>query len=149
MIFSAKCEYAIRAMLELASTEVGTPLQSRLVASHQGIPEGFLEQIMLDLRRANLVDSVRGSRGGYLLSRPARNISLAEVVQAIDGPLQAGAAWHGPHEGEASSALVLSEVWATVRAGIVEVLSTMDLAALCEVARRADAAVPSVQGEGP
>lgn len=86
MPFSAKTEYACLAMLQLAEDRAeGGPTPQRTLAERQAIPEGFLVQILCDLRRAGLVTSTRGSSGGYRLARSAEEISLAEVVNAIEG----------------------------------------------------------------
>src|SRR2546429_8409178 len=91
MIFSAKCEYGIKAMLDLSINSASTqPVQVRVIAERADIPEGFLEQIMADLRKAGLVESVRGAHGGYVLAKPSEEINLADVIEAIDGPVTPG-----------------------------------------------------------
>lgn len=82
---SAKVDHAIRAMLELAAA--GSLVKGERVATAQGIPQKFLENIMLDLRHAGLVHSQRGVEGGYALARPAAEISLADVIRAVEGPI--------------------------------------------------------------
>ena len=83
---SAKADYAIRAMVELAAGGDG-PLKGDRIAQAQSIPIKFLENIMSDLRNAGLVRSQRGAEGGYWLNRPADEVSLADVIRAVDGPL--------------------------------------------------------------
>jgi len=83
---SSRCEYACRAVVELASHEPSTqPLTAEAIAGHRRIPEKFLVHILLQLKRAGIVRSVRGSRGGYTLNRPPEEITLLDVVRAIDG----------------------------------------------------------------
>ena len=82
---SAKVDYALRAMLELASA--GGLVKGEQIATAQGIPQKFLETILLDLRHAELVTSRRGVEGGYALARPAEEISLADVIRAVEGPI--------------------------------------------------------------
>ena len=82
---SAKVDYALRAMLELAVAD--GLVKSERVAAAQGIPQKFLENILLDLRHAELVTSRRGIEGGYALARPAGEISVAEVIRAVEGPI--------------------------------------------------------------
>jgi Rrf2 family protein len=85
MRISAKAEYACVAMLELAARyHAPEPLRIKAIADAQGIPQRFLVQILLQLKTAGLVASVRGASGGYQLARPPENISLAQVVNAID-----------------------------------------------------------------
>src|SRR5438105_3722940 len=83
---TAKADYAVRAAIELAASGDG-PVKAEALAEAQGIPLNFLENILLDLRRAGVVESRRGAAGGYLLARPADRISLADVIRAVEGPL--------------------------------------------------------------
>jgi Rrf2 family protein len=83
---SAKADYAIRAALELAAAGEG-PVKGERIAHAQEIPPNFLENILGDLRNAGLVASRRGAEGGYWLARPAEEISLADVIRAVEGPL--------------------------------------------------------------
>ena len=91
MRITAKVDYAVRAATELAAhaAEHGAraPMKGDAVARAQGIPVRFLESILAELRRSGIVGSQRGSDGGYWLARPADEISLAEVIRAVDGPL--------------------------------------------------------------
>ena len=87
MRISCKVEYGVRALLDLALHGHDAPSLSRDTAHRQGIPETYLNQLLLQLRRGGLVASVRGPRGGHLLARPAREITLLEIVEALEGPL--------------------------------------------------------------
>jgi Rrf2 family protein len=84
---SARADYAIRALLELAASPGGAPLRAEAIARAQSIPSKFLENLLVDLRRTRLVSSQRGASGGYRLARPAAAISLADVIRAMEGPL--------------------------------------------------------------
>ncbi len=86
MRISKRAEYALRALALLASRDPGSPIQIQELAETGGIPLKFLEQILLVLRRADLLVSKRGLGGGYRLSRSASKITLAEVIQLMDGP---------------------------------------------------------------
>jgi Rrf2 family protein len=86
MRVSAKADYAIRAAVELAAAGDG-PVKGDRIAKAQGIPSNFLENILADLRNAGIVSSRRGAEGGYWLARPADEVSLADVIRAVDGPL--------------------------------------------------------------
>jgi Rrf2 family protein len=87
MKLSAKTEYACLAMLELAAAhDRGEPVQIRRIADEHGIPSRFLVQILLQLKSASLVASTRGAAGGYRLARRAREITLAEVIEVMEGP---------------------------------------------------------------
>ncbi|PJI45402.1 MAG: transcriptional regulator [Rhizobium sp.] len=86
-MISQKAKYALRALSALARAEAGEPLQISDIADRQTIPKKFLEQILLDLKRSGLVTSRRGKQGGYLLLRPADEITYGEVLRLIDGPI--------------------------------------------------------------
>ncbi|MDF2233791.1 Rrf2 family transcriptional regulator [Albimonas sp. CAU 1670] len=86
-MISQKAQYALRALIELARAAPGEARQIGEIADAQGIPKKFLEQILLDLKHQGIVVSKRGKAGGYLLLRPADNISFGEVLRLIDGPL--------------------------------------------------------------
>jgi Rrf2 family protein len=86
MIFSAKTEYGLVALLELAAAQpAGGVLQVAEIAQRQGIPDRYLEQMLTSLRRARILRSIRGPRGGYQLARPAAEIRVAEVVHCLEG----------------------------------------------------------------
>ena len=87
MMFSTKAEYGVRVMVELARRPGAEPVSLAEIAEHDGLPLAYLEHLVARLRKAGLVDSRRGSRGGYLLARPAREISMAEVVEALEGSI--------------------------------------------------------------
>ena len=87
MRVSAKTDYAIRAALELAAADDERPVKGERIATAQAIPLRFLENILMQLRHAGLVESRRGAEGGYRLARPASEVTLADVIRAIDGPL--------------------------------------------------------------
>lgn len=88
MNISSRCDYACRAIVELAKqTHTQLPVRANQIAESRGIPEKYLVHILLQLKHAGLVRSVRGALGGYYLERPADDISLADVIKAIDGPI--------------------------------------------------------------
>lgn len=87
MMFSTKAEYGVRVMVELARRGGDQPVPLAEIADHDGLPLAYLEHLVARLRKAGLVDSRRGSRGGYLLARPASEITMAEVVEALEGAI--------------------------------------------------------------
>jgi Rrf2 family transcriptional regulator, cysteine metabolism repressor len=87
MMFSTKTEYGVRVMVELARRSGAEPVPLAEVAATDGLPLAYLEHLVARLRKAGLVDSRRGSRGGYLLARPAQEIAMAEVVEALEGSI--------------------------------------------------------------
>jgi Rrf2 family protein len=125
---SAKTDYAIRAALELASAEDDKPVKGERIATAQAIPLRFLENILMQLRHAGLVESRRGAEGGYRLAKPADEVKLADVIRAIDGPL-AGVSGSRPETlGFTGSAESMKDVWIAVRAALRGVLEQITLA---------------------
>jgi Rrf2 family protein len=125
---SAKTDYAIRAVLELAAAEDDRPVKGERIATAQAIPLRFLENILMQLRHAGLVESRRGAEGGYRLARPPAEVSLADVIRAIDGPL-AGVQGDRPETlGFVGVAEPMREVWIAVRASLRSVLEHVTLA---------------------
>ena len=129
MRVSAKTDYALRAALELAAAaDEGRPVKGERIATAQSIPLRFLENILMQLRHAGLVDSRRGADGGYRLARPADQIALADVIRAIDGPL-AGVSGVRPESlGFEGVAEPMRDVWIAVRASLRGVLERVTLA---------------------
>ena len=130
MIFSSKAEYGVRLMVELGRQSPEQPTSLKAIADAEGLPLAYLEQVVARLRKAGLVMSARGAHGGYWLARPAEEISLADVIRAIDGPLAnvhdtslAALAYPGPAEH-------LREVWMAVRTSLRSVLEVVSLADL-------------------
>ena len=93
MKVSAKSEYGVRAMVQLARAFGSGPMPLSLIAEREKISLDFLEQVMLALRNEGLVKSVRGVHGGYLLARDPDSVAVGEVIQAIEGPLSPSNAW--------------------------------------------------------
>lgn len=129
MHVTAKADYAVRAALVLAAAE-GELVKADVVAEAQDIPRHFLDNILNDLRRAGIVATQRGAEGGSRLARPAKDITVADVMRAIGGPLAAvrdvrpeALAYAGPAER-------LPEVWIAVRASLRNVLEHVTLADL-------------------
>jgi Rrf2 family protein len=125
---SAKSDYAVRAMLALAADDGGRPVKGETLAVSQQIPVKFLENILVDLRRAGLVASQRGAEGGYRLGRPASKITVADVIRAVDGPL-ANIRGVRPEAAEYDgAATALRDVWVAMRAALRSVLERVTIA---------------------
>jgi len=123
---TAKADYAVRAAVELAAA--GDMVTAEQIAQAQEIPVNFLENILRDLRRAGLVESRRGQAGGYLLARPPAEISIADVIRAVEGPL-ANVRGISPDALEyQGSAAKLRDVWVALRASVRSVLEQVTLA---------------------
>ena len=87
MMFSTKAEYGVRVMVELARRAGDDPIPLTEIAEHDGLPLAYLEHLVARLRKAGLVDSRRGSRGGYMLARSPAEITMADVVEALEGSI--------------------------------------------------------------
>ena len=138
MRISARADYAVRAAVVLAAAGDG-PTKGEAIAQAQSIPLKFLENILGDLRHAGLVRSQRGADGGYWLGRPASEITVADIIRAVEGPL-ASVRGGPPEEVDYKGAAEpLQQVWIAVRASlrsVVERVTLADLAAGRLPARR-------------
>ncbi len=127
MHISAKVDYAVRALLALADAGGGA-VPAEALATTAELPRQFLQNILNQLRRAGLVASQRGSEGGYRLARPATDISLADVMRAVEGPLAEVRGDRPEHAIYKGSAEHLQVVWVAVRASLRSVLENVSLA---------------------
>lgn len=127
MHISARVDYAARALVALAASP-GTTLTGEAIANQQRLPVKFVENILVDLRRAGFVASQRGNAGGYRLARPASDISLAEVFRALEGPLAEVRGGRPEETTYAAPAEHLLEVWIAVRAALRMVLESVTVA---------------------
>jgi Rrf2 family protein len=145
MRISAKADYAVRAAIELAASPDAKPIKGTKLAEAQEIPVQFLEHILLDLKRAGLVRTKRGARGGYWLAEDPATVSVADVIRAVEGPL-ANIQDLPPEETKyEGSAERLRDVWIAVRQYLREVLESVTLEELA--AKRLPAAVTSLLDE--
>jgi Rrf2 family protein len=131
MYVSAKVDYAMRALLELAAADAVEPGQlvtGEQLAKAQEIPPRFIEAILRQLRQAQIVTSRRGAEGGYRLARPAADITVAEVVRALDGPLAAVRGDRPEHAAYVGRAARLQDVWVATRSALRDVLDHVSLA---------------------
>ncbi|MBA2297912.1 MAG: Rrf2 family transcriptional regulator [Actinobacteria bacterium] len=141
MHVSAKVDYALRATAELAAAQLeaaqskadqaGTVKGERLAASQQ-IPLNFLENILLELRRSGIVASQRGAEGGYWLAKPAAEVTVADVIRAVEGPIATVRGARPEDVAYTGAATALREVWIELRASMRGVLETTTLADLVE-----------------
>ncbi|WP_205699257.1 Rrf2 family transcriptional regulator [Conexibacter sp. SYSU D00693] len=132
MRVSAKTDYAVRAMLELTTAPDATPVKAEAIAEAQGIPAPFLQNILQTLRNGGLVESRRGQVGGHRLAKPPTEITVADVIRAVDGPLGQVAGRAPEDVAYDGSAEHLRDAWVAVRAavrGVLEHLTLADLAA--------------------
>jgi len=143
MLFSAKGEYGVLAVFELAQHAEESPLQAKTIAKNQRIPLRFLEQVLGQLRKAGLLESVRGAQGGYVLGRPPSEIRISDVLEAIEGPVTPSSrlSWNEDrnHSNEFGSGEdILRPVWEEVRASVTGVLNSITIQDLCERKKEKD-----------
>ena len=127
MRISAKADYAVRAALELAASS-GEPVKGEYLAEAQDIPLQFLEHILLELKHHGIVRARRGAKGGYWLARPADEVTIADLVRAVEGPIadvQSTPPEAIEYRGNSEH---LREVWVAVRASLRSVLEEVTLA---------------------
>jgi Rrf2 family protein len=138
MIFSTKSEYGVRVMVELARRGGAEPVALAEIAEHEGLPLAYLEHLVARLRRAGLVESRRGVHGGYLLAREPAQITMAEVVEALEGriaPIECFSSTpdgtiHCVREFDAERVCTTKILWTRVRAAILDTLQETTLAEL-------------------
>ncbi|MFI6929510.1 RrF2 family transcriptional regulator [Streptomyces sp. NPDC050287] len=128
MRISARADYAVRAVLELAVRQHDGPVKAEAVAAVQDIPHKFLEGILGDLRRAGVVDSRRGGGGGYRLARPATEITVADVIRAVDGPIVSVRGERPTGLEYTGSAQPLLPLWIALRANVRRILEGVTIA---------------------
>ena len=128
MRISAKADYAVRAAVELAAAADDRPVKAEKIATAQGIPLNFLENILGELRHAGIVRSHRGADGGFRLAKPAANITIADIIRAVEGPL--ASVRGGPPEDTSypGASEALPRVWIAVRASLRKVVEHVTVA---------------------
>ncbi len=129
MRVSAKADYAVRAAAELAAHDEG-PVKGELLAEAQDIPLQFLEHILLELKHHGIVRARRGAKGGYWLARPADEVTIADIVRAVEGPIAHVQSTPPEAISYRGNAEPLQEVWIAVRASLRAVLEEVTLADL-------------------
>ena len=147
MLFSTKAEYGVRLMVELgrragdAAPETAEPVALAAVAEAELLPLSYLEHLVAKLREAGLVSSVRGAHGGYRLARPAAEIAMLDVVEALEGPIAPMECFHADREGRVlcshevdAGACATKLLWTRVHGGVTKALTSTTLADLVEFA---------------
>ena len=148
MKLSAKADYAVRAVLVLASHDDPHPLKGELIAASQDLPLKFVENILGELKHAGLVVSQRGPEGGYRLAVPADQITVAEVIRVVDGPLAAVAGVRPEAISYPPGAEALPDVWLQARSQLRSVLENVTFADLVQRSRERATVEVTAAGEG-
>ncbi len=150
MIFSSKAEYGVRLMVELGRQTPEQPVSLKAIADAEGLPLAYLEQVVARLRKADLVMSARGAHGGYWLARPAEEITMFDVVGALEGTIAPMECFvHETIERvlcshvDSGRACATKLLWTRVQAGIARSLQTTTLAELVEFSRRSEKPQPA------
>lgn len=126
MRFTAKTEYGVRAVLEIALKD-GMPAKVNEIARNQNMPERFLEQAMAQLKKAGVVKSIRGAHGGYTLAENPKKITLARVIQAIEGPMALVDCLENDNDCCQIDLCTVKEVWKGVQAKILKALDSITI----------------------
>ena len=138
MRVSAKTDYALRALLEMSSRDDGKPVSAEELGRLQDIPHGFLQAILADLRKAGVVIAQRGQSGGWRMNRDPQDVSVADVIRAVDGPLVSVYGVRPESVSYNEKAEVLQLVWIAARSSLRDVFENVSLANLA-AARLPDA----------
>ena len=132
MRVSAKSDYALRALIEMATRVDGRPVSAEELGRLQEIPHGFLQAILADLRRAGIVMSQRGQSGGWRMGRPATDVSVADVIRAVDGPLVSVYGLRPEAVSYNEAADVLQHVWIAARHSLRDVFEHVSIQQLSD-----------------
>ena len=132
MRVSAKSDYALRALIEMASRVDGRPVSAEELGRLQEIPHGFLQAILADLRRAGIVMSQRGQSGGWRMGRAADDVSVADVIRAVDGPLVSVYGLRPEAVSYNETAEVLQHVWIAARHSLRDVFEHVSIQQLSD-----------------
>jgi Rrf2 family transcriptional regulator, cysteine metabolism repressor len=140
MLFSTKAEYGVRLMIELGRQPGSTPISLNSVAEAERLPLSYLEHLVAKLRKAGLVTSTRGAHGGYRLAMPATEITMDDVVQALEGQIAPMECFHETpegrvlcsHEGDGDRACSTKLLWTRVQNGVTKALAGTTLAELVD-----------------
>lgn len=135
MKLSTRGQYATRAMLQLALKANEEPLSIREIALIEDLSEQYLEQIFRDLRKAGLVQSIRGAHGGYLLNSETEEISVGDVIRAVEGPIMPVSCLASKDDCEKSAECVSRRVWLKLQNSILEVLDKTSLSDMVEMVK--------------
>lgn len=127
MRVSAKSDYALRALIALAAEGDAAAVSAEEIGRRQGIPHGFLQAILADLRRAGVVTSQRGQAGGWRLARPPAEVTIADVIRAVDGPLVSVYGLRPEAVTYNDDARVLQPVWIAARSALREVFEAVTI----------------------
>lgn len=144
MLFSTKAEYGVRLLVELGRRGDGPPVALTSVAQAETLPLSYLEHLVAKLRDAGLVTSTRGAHGGYRLARPAEEIRMLEVVEALEGPVAPMECFHADregrvlcsHESDGDRACATKMLWTRVHGGVTRALAGTTLAELVEFSQQ-------------
>ncbi|HEY6933577.1 MAG TPA: Rrf2 family transcriptional regulator [Marmoricola sp.] len=132
MRVSAKTDYALRALIEMASRDDGRPVSAEEIGRLQEIPHGFLQAILADLRRAGVVASQRGQSGGWRMAQAPADVTVADVIRAVDGPLVSVYGLRPEAVSYNASADALQHVWIAARSSLREVLERVTIESLVD-----------------
>jgi len=135
MKLSTRTRYGVRAILELAANQSAEPLRIKTIAHRQDISVKYLEQLMAVLKSAGFVRSIRGSKGGYILAKPANQIKLSDIFNALEGPVTTVECLENENYCARVADCVTRQVWAEVQQAIMNVLQSMTLQDLVDRAK--------------
>ena len=138
MRLSTKGEYGLFAVMDLALHSLEAPVQSAQIAERQNIPKQYLDQLLLYLKKAGLVESSRGRQGGYQLARSASHINLLQVVRALEGSIDSNDVFMREGPNQDPTRKILRDLWSEIFEHASEVLRTTTVEEVCERRKKLD-----------
>jgi Rrf2 family protein len=140
VIFTTKAEYGVRLLVELGRQDIASPVSLKAIAEAESLPLGYLEHVVALLRKAQLVESTRGARGGYRLSRPAETITMDQAVLALEGVIapmdcfveECDGRVACSHVSDAGAGCATRMLWSRVQDAVIDALSHTTLAELVQ-----------------
>ena len=138
MRLSTKGEYGLLAVMDLALHSLEAPVQSAQIAERQNIPKPYLDQLLLFLKKAGLVESSRGRQGGYQLARSASHINLLQVVRALEGSIDSNDVFMREGPNQDPTRKILRDLWSEIFEHASEVLRTTTVEEVCERRKKLD-----------
>ncbi len=138
MRLSTKGEYGLLAVIDLALNSLEAPVQSAQIADRQNIPKQYLDQLLLSLKKAGLIESSRGRQGGYQLARSASHINLLQVVRALEGSIDSNDVFMREGSNQEPTRKILRDLWVEIFAHTSEVLRTTTVEEVCERRKKLD-----------
>jgi Rrf2 family protein len=138
MKISTKGEYGLMALIDLTLHQNQRPVQIFQISERQGIPKQYLDQLMLNLKRSGIVASSRGRQGGYFLARPAKEVTLLDIITALEGPVENRNFTGRSLRSNLAARQVLKTLWDEIYSNTIQILGNKSLDEICELQKKSE-----------